>query len=488
VKFSCGRCGKRYATAETPAPGRVYKIKCKACGHLIVVKASAAEVQTATTELRPQTATDVPSPATAGQAPSDDGNVSLEIGAPEPHTDAATPRSILDDMPALTPPPMAVPRHPDTTQEVSVPGLAAAPDPVSFPGQSPPPPTERYVDLFAGDPAKPEVPAKEDPFAAAARASLPDDYGKSAPAPDPFGSLKAAEKPAAPPPPAAAKMPVIAKPAQEKSNGPLILIVVGALVLVGILAFVLLGGQKPPAAPSAPPPVAAAQPAPAAPTQAAPVPTPAASPAPVAAAPTPAPEPAAAAKPEKTEKKTEKKLSAAERRAREREAKEAKEREARAAREREKAAREARDREAREARERDKLARDLKAREERDARERERIEQEQERVAAATAGEPVPEALTQDQVQKVLSANRKHFETCITTAGKAGMELDGRRVLLRLNIQQTGAVTYPTLDDVTLNGTDLGSCLKSTARVMVFPKFKGDPMHVEVPLVIAPPK
>jgi DNA-directed RNA polymerase subunit RPC12/RpoP len=40
VKFSCERCGKRYATAETPAPGRVYKIKCKACGHLIVVKAS----------------------------------------------------------------------------------------------------------------------------------------------------------------------------------------------------------------------------------------------------------------------------------------------------------------------------------------------------------------------------------------------------------------------------------------------------------------
>ena len=54
--------------------------------------------------------------------------------------------------------------------------------------------------------------------------------------------------------------------------------------------------------------------------------------------------------------------------------------------------------------------------------------------------------------------------------------------MLRLNIQPSGAVTYPTLDDVTLNGTELGSCLKSAARLMVFPKFKGDTLHVEVPL------
>ena len=41
MKFVCDRCGKKYATAGDPAPGKVYKLKCKACGHLIVVKGQA---------------------------------------------------------------------------------------------------------------------------------------------------------------------------------------------------------------------------------------------------------------------------------------------------------------------------------------------------------------------------------------------------------------------------------------------------------------
>ena len=76
------------------------------------------------------------------------------------------------------------------------------------------------------------------------------------------------------------------------------------------------------------------------------------------------------------------------------------------------------------------------------------------------------------------------FDGCIQSARGTDVKLDGRRVMLRLNIQTSGTVTYPTLDDVTLNGTELGSCLKSASRLMVFPKFKGDTMHVEVPLVM----
>ncbi len=41
MKFVCDRCGKKYATAEDPSPGKVYKLKCRACGHLMVVKAQA---------------------------------------------------------------------------------------------------------------------------------------------------------------------------------------------------------------------------------------------------------------------------------------------------------------------------------------------------------------------------------------------------------------------------------------------------------------
>lgn len=525
MKFSCEACGKKYATAETPAPGRVYKIKCKACGHLIVVKASAASQQTSTTELRPPTSPGLPSDAPrVTPPPSPEGHgLLLEIAAPEPHAEAAAAPSALEPLPPEPPPPLpevapagaptngayaGVPEHPDATQEISVATLlggasepAAAPaeppppepPPLEQPAETPRPSTEeRYVDLFgeagrADAPAAPEKPA-DDPFVAAARASLPDGYGKSAGAPDPLAPLRD-ELETPPPEPlarastattttSAVKVPVIAKPAQQKSSGPIALIAVGALVLVGILGYVLLGGQKAPAPAQAPPVAAAPQP-PAPPPPPAPV-------APVVAAPPPAPAPAPppAVEPP-TPEKAEKRAAASDEERRAREERRAKEREEKAAREaqarEEKAQREAKAREERDAREREKA----RAREEKAAAERERARREQEKVAAAGLAEPEG-GLTQDQVQKVLSSSRKAFETCIVSSGKSGeVKLDGRRVMLRLNIQPTGAVTYPTLDDVTLNGTELGGCLKSAARVMIFPKFKGDPMHVEVPLVLA---
>jgi hypothetical protein len=69
-------------------------------------------------------------------------------------------------------------------------------------------------------------------------------------------------------------------------------------------------------------------------------------------------------------------------------------------------------------------------------------------------------------------------------AAGGDVKLDGRRIMLRLNIQPSGAVTYPTIDDVVVNGADLGSCLKGAARSMLFPKFSGDTMHVEVPIAL----
>ena len=93
-------------------------------------------------------------------------------------------------------------------------------------------------------------------------------------------------------------------------------------------------------------------------------------------------------------------------------------------------------------------------------------------------------ALTPEVVQKVINANRKAFATCISAAG-SDVRLDGRKVALKLTVNANGAVTYPTIDDVTLNPTEMGQCLKSAARLMIFPKFKGDPFHVEVPLTLS---
>jgi hypothetical protein len=116
-------------------------------------------------------------------------------------------------------------------------------------------------------------------------------------------------------------------------------------------------------------------------------------------------------------------------------------------------------------------------------RDRERLAREQ-RAHAAADGE-VQDVLGQDAIKKVVSSTSKAFESCIVAAGRSGeVKLDGRRVTLLLNVQNTGAV-YPTLDDVTLSGTQLGKCLKGAARQMDFPGFRGDPVQVEVPLVLA---
>lgn len=470
MKFTCERCGKKYATAEDPAPGRVYKLKCKACGHLIVVKASAG-------------------------APSSDGPLANEPqGVPEAHP-AATPEIQLEVAPPEPAAPFPDPGTPpplDATTEVSMAGLSVDPPPWpnapaplapwDAPAPEAPPPAsapEGYVDLFGEGAKAAEKPPKDDPFLAAARASLPDGYGEGNPAaPDPFGGLReelAADLPQQKEPTpyrSTTRVPAIPKPVQQKSAMPLVLIGAGALVLVGILGFVLLGGKKaePPARPAAraeaptpPAPPPQAPPAQETPPQAVEPATP--PPAQPQAAATPPPKPADDAK-----------RAAEERRRRERE--EAREREAQA-----RADREARDRAAREARERDRLEREQRAREAQERARREAQQREAERVAAANI--PVAETgLSQAQIEKVLLATKRAFDACIEEAKGAGMKLDGRRVLLRLNIQTSGAVTYPTLDDVTLNSTDLGGCLKSAARLMVFPKFKGDTMHVEVPLVL----
>lgn len=41
LKFACDRCGKRYASVDEPAPGRVYRVRCR-CGHVIVVRGAVA--------------------------------------------------------------------------------------------------------------------------------------------------------------------------------------------------------------------------------------------------------------------------------------------------------------------------------------------------------------------------------------------------------------------------------------------------------------
>ena len=83
MKFVCDRCGKKYATAEDPAPGKVYKLKCKACGHLIVVKGQAGTMTgipaVTAAELAMASAAQEPIPT---PPPSAHPEIELQVGVP----------------------------------------------------------------------------------------------------------------------------------------------------------------------------------------------------------------------------------------------------------------------------------------------------------------------------------------------------------------------------------------------------------------------
>ena len=302
-----------------------------------------------------------------------------------------------------------------------------------------------YVDLFGDITGQRSLAARStrtDAFSTAARASLPDTYTGTAPT----GDMGAAAAPVSKPPaPVAASAVARSAPSKAGLGGtPLAIVGLGMAALIGITAWALLGRG------SAPPPQVSAAPRPA-PRVEPPAVVKPPPPEPVA---TPRVEPEQAAEPKVSERRPEPKP------------------EARPKAPERKPERRPEPKVAEKKPEPPPPPVPLAAQEP-------RTESREVEIPDAAA------ALTQDVVNRVVGANRKAFTACISSAKEAGVTLDGRRVALRITVNTNGTVTYPTLDDQSLNTTEMGQCLKSAARLMIFPKFKGDPFHYEVPLILS---
>jgi hypothetical protein len=192
VKFTCDRCGKKYATAEDPAPGRVYKLKCKACGQVIVVRAAAGGPGAPA----PTVAKDAPASTSIGEPACPPATVVASAPAPartSVHAQANGASAGAPELPAPTPLPAAAERRADVAGMSPPADGAGAPqvDGAGAPQASGDDPG--YVDLFAdGVTGEHPLPGpSDDPFAAAARSSLPDASGETAMGPpsDPFAPL-----------------------------------------------------------------------------------------------------------------------------------------------------------------------------------------------------------------------------------------------------------------------------------------------------------
>ncbi|HET6414520.1 MAG TPA: hypothetical protein VFG53_20895 [Anaeromyxobacter sp.] len=480
MRFSCERCGKRYATNDVPVPGRIYRLKCKACGNLILVKGEAES-----------TAPDSPS---APSEHTDPAPASLEWSA------AATPLADL-----VRPSPAPGPGEPpEGSAEPGPPPPASSPPPLTpAPTPAPAPSGTRYVELFderdlaevtptpttgsrvlgQGPPPLGAPP----PLAAPADAALPPE---GSPADDPFASVRAeleaaaAEErmaPASLPSPERAEEPKGAPERPEFSpparRGPVLAFAVaGAAVVLVLVALAVWrpfssGPVQPPAsaAPSVPavlPPPAPAEtkpaPAPAPPKAAPEPPAPAAEPAKPppesTAAPAPPPAEAPSAKPSPPPppprapppRKAEKQVRPA-----------AKPPERTAATRREPVSSPA---------EPSPAAALPAASPEPEARERE---------------SQLPTGLSPEEVQRVVGTGRRAFDVCLREPSRGlDQPIGARQVTLRFTVEPEGRVSYPTIDDVTISGAPLGQCLKNAARGLSFPAFSGDPVKVDVPIAI----
>lgn len=110
--------------------------------------------------------------------------------------------------------------------------------------------------------------------------------------------------------------------------------------------------------------------------------------------------------------------------------------------------------------------------------------------AEAAAGEAAPAPPSGDAFARALSSNMAGFDACVAEAVKRdpGLDLVGRKVTLLLTVAPNGTVSYPTLDDAQLSGSELGACFQAAARHLTGPTFVGEPQQVELSLLIGGPR
>jgi len=537
MRFSCTRCGKRYVTRDVPVPGRIYRLKCKACGELIVVKGGAA----AAGPSRPD-ASAASSDAQAAEAMGSITPLAPPLGgADEPlsSTPSLAPTPVpAGDEPVLPPSPAERPgpvleAHPSPLHAVpSAPPVAPSgggpkyielfdpSDPEAAPlGSAPPapPPALSRVahapSITAVEPPVRELKADRSPVAADASPSEAETAPNRV-ADNVVRDFLAPLEPVVEPEPTPVSRDVIPAPLQvprtttardsalfpTERRRPVLLFpaILAVLVLLVGGAGVALwrhgasGGNRgesasatpprqaeqrlapaPPPAPPAPEP----RPTPPAAAEAQPPPAPSAppsAPAPAAAAaPVPAPPPAAAPAAAPPTSAAAPEPSPATRTAHAENKHPAPPPPRPAAKPTKPAEHKVASADHRDAQEADAAPPAAPA---------------PAPAAPATAeasGEQggaaeLPNGLTSEQIRHVLGSARKSFDSCLKNPSRGlDQPLGERQVTLRFVVEPEGSVTYPTIDDVAVSSTPVGQCLKAAAKALSFPAFRGDPVSVD---------
>ncbi|GEM_PF-1178215 len=93
-------------------------------------------------------------------------------------------------------------------------------------------------------------------------------------------------------------------------------------------------------------------------------------------------------------------------------------------------------------------------------------------------------ALSQEVMARVIANNQKAFQACTEQELRRNPGFKGGKIRLTLTIGSSGMVTQASIDREDIDRAVIGSCLKMSARRILFPSFEGEPFSLEVPLVL----
>jgi hypothetical protein len=413
-------------------------MKCKQCGHVILVRGKAPAEQKPREEVvgtfslgAPPASEPVPPASVEQTAPDPVPDLTADLGSvAEVHTPTPTPLPAgLVAASEPSPEPASEPISPDDPFAPRPDGSPEASDPFAGPGPG------GYIDLKLDEDEK--TPSVGMPLAPPPAAAGP----AKTPAPQPART-----------PSPRAVPPASAFPAARKKGGAGM--VVGALAAIGMVgagAFAVFGGGSTPSSTS-PESASPARP------QSAPAPVAAPAAAPVAPKPTPAPEPAVAApQPEPAAEVLPRKDAAPE--------------PSPAAPPSKAAA---------------KAAKPAKA-EPKPAAAKRAPPAPARQVAAAPAPPPLPDTIgprpDQAAVTHALARSQRAIDACVaaTLARDPSFDLPATALVIA-TVNPAGKIVYPTLDDAPLNVSDLGACIKGVVSRTPVQKFEGDVVRVRVPV------
>jgi hypothetical protein len=104
--------------------------------------------------------------------------------------------------------------------------------------------------------------------------------------------------------------------------------------------------------------------------------------------------------------------------------------------------------------------------------------------AARAPTSPTGSGPDSSALSRVVAQSSPAFQFCIEQQLKKNPRFRGGKITLLATIGPSGVVKQARVDRKDIDGSDLGDCLKSRARRLVFPAFTGDDVEVQIPLVL----